>query len=145
MTNAPDESGRDINVSSDPSLQASTTTGDKEAFKDIEKSEEAPAANHPSELTDTPSNTRRVTGFSWLLLVLAILSSIFLFALDNTIAANVQPAIIEEFNSASRLPWISVAYLLGAASVNLFWYVYLLNLLACPGPVEERLWKLIAL
>lgn len=66
---------------------------------------------------------REITGIRWFLVIITILSSVFLFALDNTVAANVQPAIVERFNAVSRLPWISVAYLLGAASVNLFWYV----------------------
>ncbi|CDM37181.1 hypothetical protein DTO013E5_8433 [Penicillium roqueforti] len=35
---------------------------------------------------------RTITGFKWILVVTAILSSHMLFALDNTIVANIQPA-----------------------------------------------------
>ena len=53
--------------------------------------------------------------------VIAILSSVFLFALDQTIVADVQPSIIAEFGSINKLPWLSVAFLLGTASTNLLW------------------------
>lgn len=54
-------------------------------------------------------------------IVTAILSSVFLFALDQTIVADVQPNIIVEFGSIDKLPWLSVSFLLGNASTNLFW------------------------
>jgi vancomycin permeability regulator SanA len=53
--------------------------------------------------------------------VTAILSSVFLFALDQTIVADVQPNIIAEFDLISKLPWLSVSVLLGTASTNLPW------------------------
>ncbi|KAL8858174.1 MAG: hypothetical protein Q9178_005351 [Gyalolechia marmorata] len=64
---------------------------------------------------------REVHGIKWVLLVLSILSSTFLFALDNTIVADVQPAIIERFGSIDKLPWLSVAFLVAAAGTNLVW------------------------
>lgn len=66
---------------------------------------------------------RNVKGFLWALVVLAILSSTFLFSLDNTIVADVQPAIVRQFNSVDQLSWLSVAFLLGAAGTNLFWSI----------------------
>ncbi|KAI8631875.1 putative MFS drug efflux transporter [Xylariaceae sp. FL1651] len=73
------------------------------------------------ETSPSPSKPRSVSGFGWVLVVSSILSTIFLFALDNTVTANVQPVIVEEFHQVNLLPWISVAYLLGSAAVNLFW------------------------
>jgi hypothetical protein len=64
---------------------------------------------------------RDVHGWKWTLVVMSILSSIFLFALDNTVVADIQPAIIETFGDVDRLPWLSVGFLLGAASTNLIW------------------------
>jgi len=64
---------------------------------------------------------RTVKGFAWGLVVLAILSSTFLFALDNTVVADVQPAIVERFEDISKLPWLSVAFLLGTVSTILIW------------------------
>ena len=103
----------------------------------------APGTNAPAPGTITPSGTsnlsdsasaekaveppeeqkppRDVHGFVWALVVLSILSSTFLFALDNTIVADIQPAIVKRFGSISKLPWLSVAFLVSAASTNLVW------------------------
>jgi hypothetical protein len=67
------------------------------------------------------ASPRDVHGWKWALVVISILSSIFLFSLDNTIVADVQPAIVEDFGDVARLPWLSVGFLLGAASTNLIW------------------------
>jgi Major Facilitator Superfamily len=64
---------------------------------------------------------RDVHGWKWALVVTSILSSIFLFALDNTVVADIQPAIVETFGDVAKLPWLSVGFLLGAASTNLIW------------------------
>ena len=58
----------------------------------------------------------------WIIIVVSMLSSIFLFALDNTIVAVIQPRIIETFDNAiEKLPWLSVAFPLGNCSLNLVW------------------------
>ena len=75
----------------------------------------APAATEPEK------PPRDISGWKWGIVVLAILSSTFLFALDNTIVADVQPAIVLHFNDIANLPWLSVGFLLGAASTNLIW------------------------
>lgn len=64
---------------------------------------------------------RDISGMKWALVVLSILSSTFLFALDNTIVADIQPVIVTQFNSVAKLTWLSVAFLIGAASTNLIW------------------------
>lgn len=85
-----------------------------------------------SESTDTNSKMERGvseteppchqhTGFKWILFIFSILSAIFLFALDNTIVADVQPKIIDSFGQISKLPWISVSFALGAVSAILVW------------------------
>lgn len=80
---------------------------------------------------------RDVTGWKWFLASTAILSSIFLYALDNTIVASIQPIIVTQFNSIDKLPWLSVAFLLAATATNMVWgrvygqfnskWLYLLN------------------
>lgn len=65
-------------------------------------------AEGPQEEDQKPP--RDVHGVKWVLLVLSILSSTFLFALDNTIVADVQPAIVERFGSIDKLPWLSVSF-----------------------------------
>ncbi|KAG9232670.1 putative HC-toxin efflux carrier [Amylocarpus encephaloides] len=64
---------------------------------------------------------RDIHGIKWALTVGAILSSTFLFALDNTIVAVIQPVIVLHFDSIGKLTWLSVAFLIGAASTNLIW------------------------
>ena len=66
------------------------------------------------------ASSRSIHGYRWFLLVLSVLTSTFFFGLDNTVVADVQPAIVNAFGSIERLPWISVAFLMGAASTNFF-------------------------
>ncbi|KAI9829987.1 MAG: hypothetical protein M1826_005160 [Phylliscum demangeonii] len=84
------------------------------------------------------TSPRKVKGIVWALVVLAILSSTFLFALDNLVIATLQPVLIEKFGEIEKLPWLSVAFLLGALSTNLVWgkiygqfnakYLYLISI-----------------
>lgn len=64
---------------------------------------------------------RNIHGIKWALAVISILISTFLFALDNTIVADVQPAIVERFGQVDKLPWLSVAFLVAASGTNLVW------------------------
>jgi hypothetical protein len=54
--------------------------------------------------------------------VSAILSSVFFFSLDQTIVADIIPAIVDHFGSVQKLPWVSVTLLLAAAGTINFWY-----------------------
>src|SRR4051812_33334140 len=75
------------------------------------------------QLTETAEELppRDITGWKWAVVVLSILSSTFLFALDNTIVADIQPVIVLHFNDVKNLTWLSVAFLIGAAATNLVW------------------------
>ncbi|KAJ0313194.1 hypothetical protein COL516b_000123 [Colletotrichum fioriniae] len=64
---------------------------------------------------------RTVTGVKWCLIVFAILSSTFLFALDNTVVADVQPQIVLQFDSLKDIAWLAVAFIMAATAVNLFY------------------------
>lgn len=74
-----------------------------------------------TEVGTVEAPPRHVTGWKWTLAMAAVLSSIFLYALDNTIVASVQPIIVTEFDSIDKLPWLSVAFLLGATATNMVW------------------------
>ena len=69
-------------------------------------------------LSESP---RKLKGWLWGAVVTAILSSTFLFALDNTIVADIQPKIIEDLGDIDKLPWVSVSFALGGVSTNLIW------------------------
>ena len=54
---------------------------------------------------------------------MTINSGTFLFALDNTIVADIQPAIIKTYgdSSVTDIPWLANAFALAAASLLLPW------------------------
>lgn len=47
-------------------------------------------------------------------MISAICSSMFIYSLDNTITADLVPAIANEFQSVDMLPWLSVGFMAGA-------------------------------
>ncbi|KAF2195913.1 MFS general substrate transporter [Zopfia rhizophila CBS 207.26] len=63
----------------------------------------------------------RVPKLLWAVIVLTILSSTFLFSLDNTIVADVQPPIVERFGEVGKLSWLGVAFVLASASTLVTW------------------------
>ncbi|KAK3356399.1 major facilitator superfamily domain-containing protein [Lasiosphaeria hispida] len=65
------------------------------------------------------ASPRKIHGFIWTLVVVATLSSIFVYSLDNTIVADVTPAAVNALGEALKLPWLSVGFLLGGAAVVL--------------------------
>ncbi|KAK5661227.1 hypothetical protein OQA88_11120 [Cercophora sp. LCS_1] len=74
----------------------------------------------PTTDTDTGSTSpRTVQGAKWILVVLATLSSIFLYSLDNTVVADISPAAVNAFGDTLKLPWLSVGFLLGGSAVVL--------------------------
>lgn len=79
---------------------------------------DAEKAVEPVEPERSP---RDVHGIRWALAVFSVLVSTFLFALDNTIVADIQPAIVDSFGQVSKLSWLSVAFLVAAIATNLFW------------------------
>ncbi|MCJ1350604.1 MAG: hypothetical protein MMC33_000585 [Icmadophila ericetorum] len=60
-----------------------------------------------------PISTRKVHGFKWFLVIVGIISSLSLYALDTTITANVTPSIFAEFGHIYDLSWLSVGFTLG--------------------------------
>ncbi|MCJ1330425.1 hypothetical protein MMC10_007108 [Thelotrema lepadinum] len=67
---------------------------------------------------------RRLEGPWWAILVVGLVFANFLTSMDNTIVADVQAAVIEDLGDFENFPWISVGFELGAASVQLLWYVH---------------------
>lgn len=60
---------------------------------------------------------RNIHGWKWTVAMSTILSTTFLFALDNTIVADIQPSIVNRFNDVERLPWFGVGFGLGSTAV----------------------------
>ncbi|KAF2014395.1 MFS general substrate transporter, partial [Aaosphaeria arxii CBS 175.79] len=91
-----------------------------EIFDGTQSGLEKPQSAISETLGSTPS-PRNMKQISWVLVLISILSAVFLFALDNTVVADIQPKIINIFGEIEKLPWASVAFALGAVAVNLFW------------------------
>ncbi|KAF2836970.1 hypothetical protein M501DRAFT_996115 [Patellaria atrata CBS 101060] len=97
------------------------------AMESAMKTEEA--APRPLQLETTHGVTanaasldgklRNMNRISWISVVISLISSVFLFALDNKVVADVQPSTMELFGDVDKLPWVSVLYLLGVIAFNL--------------------------
>ncbi|OCK76856.1 MFS general substrate transporter [Lepidopterella palustris CBS 459.81] len=74
-----------------------------------------------SEEPEPPARPDYLHGWKWALCIAAIVSSTFLYALDGTIIAVLQPQLIEEFGHIEDLAWLSVAFLLCATATNMGW------------------------
>lgn len=61
--------------------------------------------------------SRAIHGWKWTVAITTILSTTFLFALDNTIVADIQPSLINQFHDVERLPWFGVGFGLGSTAV----------------------------
>ncbi|KAK3938034.1 major facilitator superfamily domain-containing protein [Diplogelasinospora grovesii] len=69
---------------------------------------------------ETPS-PRPLHGVKWVLVVVSLLASFLLYALDTTIVATIQPAIIGDFGGVDLVPWIGVSFALSSAASTLPW------------------------
>jgi len=72
-----------------------------------------------SQTTSSQPITHRPTGIKWFLIIFSILVGLFLFALDNTIVADIQPAIVEEFNSVDKIAWLASGFFLSGTALML--------------------------
>jgi hypothetical protein len=86
------------------------------------------SADNSPPATTSQAETRNVIiqrprGFVWLITAASLLSTVFLFAKNITMTADIQPTLIKEFGDIEKLPWISVGYELAAFSVNVIWSV----------------------
>ncbi|KAJ5649300.1 major facilitator superfamily transporter [Penicillium longicatenatum] len=65
--------------------------------------------------------SKPIVRHDWLLVVLTMLSSTFLFSLDNTIVADVQSPIIKKFGEVGKLSWLGVAFVLASSATMVTW------------------------
>ncbi|KFY78723.1 hypothetical protein V499_02163 [Pseudogymnoascus sp. VKM F-103] len=63
---------------------------------------------------ESPPTGRQIHGFQWFLVVVAVLSSMFMYSLDGTIVADLVPSIANEFHAVPLLPWLSVGFMVGS-------------------------------
>lgn len=100
--------------------------------------EELPPKSQPDSGFEGAPRDQPVRGlkpFSWFSIVFSLLAALFLFALDNTIVADVQANIIYTLGGIYKLPGISVAFALGAVTARGRLYCLLdnkLHIQRCP-------------
>ncbi|KAE9377238.1 MFS general substrate transporter [Stipitochalara longipes BDJ] len=84
-------------------------TSDLEVSSDDEKAQ----VNSPQD------PVRTVNGLKWVLICAGFYFSGFLYGLDNTIAADIQSAVIESFGDISKLAWLGSGFPLGSIATIL--------------------------
>ncbi|KAI9835615.1 MAG: hypothetical protein M1837_003704 [Sclerophora amabilis] len=97
-------------------MEANGYGATEKTSSDVEKGS---TRDNPHDENAAPASPRSVHGISWVLVILGTLSSIFLYALDNTIVADVIPVIVNRLGHADQLPWLSVGFMIGGVSVVL--------------------------
>jgi MFS family permease len=70
-------------------------------------------------LTPEPAEARLIHGLKWFIACIALYSTALLYGLDTTIAADVQPAIVETFGNIEKLAWIGSGFPLGSVATIL--------------------------
>ncbi|KAK4452516.1 major facilitator superfamily transporter [Podospora aff. communis PSN243] len=97
-----------------------STTAQQQDHSKLEKGSdtEHPSLENGSSLEPPTkllnSSRREIRGLPWFLLTTSISLTMFIYALDNTITADLVPAIATSFSSVSLLPWLSVGFQVGA-------------------------------
>ena len=95
----------------DDSVTETMASPDDPQFQDKEKQEESKAEVPP----------RETSGWRWAVASIAILSSIFLYALDATVVAVIQARIVQEFDALDDLAWVSAGFVTSATATNMVW------------------------
>ncbi|KAH7246518.1 major facilitator superfamily-domain-containing protein [Fusarium tricinctum] len=90
---------------------------------DTEKPANAELAMH-SDATGNNITSRNIHGWRWAVAYAAMLSTTLLFAIDNTIVANIQPSIINDFGHLELMSWIGTGFALGTMFILLWGKVY---------------------
>ncbi|KAK1992805.1 putative efflux pump antibiotic resistance protein [Colletotrichum falcatum] len=101
------------------SKAGSTSPAGYGSKEDEKRSQQGPDGSETALQAETPP--RDIDGWKWHLTITSILLSTFIYALDNTVVADLQPVIILEFGDIQKLSWLSVAFLLTATATNLAW------------------------
>jgi hypothetical protein len=73
----------------------------------------------PETASPPPEMTRTVKGWKWVLVCVGFYFSAFLYGLDNTIAADIQSAVVDTYGDISKLTWLGTGFPLGSIATIL--------------------------
>jgi hypothetical protein len=65
------------------------------------------------------TTVRSIRGWKWFVACLSIYTTALLYGLDTTIAADVQPNIVESLGEIEKLTWVGVGFPLGSVAIIL--------------------------
>lgn len=68
----------------------------------------------PATSIDDSLSQRPVRSFEWFLVCASLYIGALIYGLDTTIAADIQAAIVEQFDNVERLTWVGTAFPLGS-------------------------------
>lgn len=92
---------------------SSTDNAIETQYQDVGGVKEADAPEEPSP--------RDIHGLKWAFSCAALLSSIFLYAFDCTVVADIQSSIIAEWGAIDKLPWLSNGLIMPATAFVMPW------------------------
>ena len=114
-TTLPSEPASTIDMSEKPTPARSVNDGSEtDVATDEEKGQIAPETVSPP-----PEMTRAVRGWKWVLVCVGFYFSGFLYGLDNTIAADIQSAVVDTYGDISKLTWLGTGFPLGSIATIL--------------------------
>ncbi|KAK6071131.1 MFS drug efflux [Seiridium cupressi] len=102
-----------------PSDNADHAHSDNTEHTAVEKQEHDVEGAKAAEAPET--SPRNIHGWKWAISYIALLSSIFLYAFDCTVVADVQTAIINDFGAIDQLSWLSNGLVMPATAMVMPW------------------------
>ncbi|KAL8885716.1 MAG: hypothetical protein Q9215_006470 [Flavoplaca cf. flavocitrina] len=111
MSNAAYSNGDDTGIDPEKLLPGQSPSPDNNATPETGS---AVDEVHLSPSHEDSEPRRKVTGFRWILVCVAIFSGNILYGLDTTIAADIQAAVSETYNNVTQLGWLGVGFCLGS-------------------------------
>jgi len=87
-----------------------TPYSNSESGRDLEK---VPEPEQEEE------QVRTIHGVKWFIVIAAIFSTAFLYGLDNTVVADIQPQVIDTYGDLTKLSWLGSGFPLGSIATLL--------------------------
>ena len=84
------------------------------SIKDSKPEHDSQASPDESLQQKEDDSPRTVRGWTWVLVCVSLYVGGLIYGLDTTIAADIQAAIVEQFDDVERLTWVGTAFPLGS-------------------------------
>lgn len=118
---------RAVPHSGENSTLASSTPSLDDKPERLEQPEDAFTTDSEKAITSPPpepEQVRTVTGWKWIVICVGFYVATFLYGLDNTIAADIQSAVLGTYGDISKLSWLGTGFPLGSIATILTMLVF---------------------